>query len=218
METYLFYAYLKYAKKNELTFLPKLFSLPRWAIVFFVLTIIACLGGAIFTLIGSYILSLLSLALEIIFGAIFYYLYEKYQVNYSDYEYENYKEHCLTLMNWLKEFEVEIDDIRDIYDSIGNKIEQLKAEEDKANSSVERWLNALIIPTIIAIIAGVIDKQDDIANMITYPITIVILFAVAYGLISVVRKMIHFPEKRKIEQMECFSNDLRGIMFFTKEK
>ena len=95
---------------------------------------------------------------------------------------------------------------------------RFELEEDKIKARGEKWLQTLIIPTIIAIITAVIAKQDSIEIMLTYTFAIVMIFAVVYGGISVIRSISFFPEKRRIKQMECFMNDLHSALFFMKRK
>lgn len=218
METYLFYLYLKFAKENKQTFWPKLFSRPAGVIVFFILTLAACAVGAFSSLLGWDIVALISLGCEILFGAVFYYLSEKYRIDFCDSEYGKYEEYCLKLLDHFEKTGIKKEDIGEVYDSVYKKIDCLKLEEDKIKARGEKWLQTLIIPTVIAIITAVIAKQDSIEIMLTYTFAIVIIFAVVYGGISVVRSISFFPEKRRIKQMECFMNDLHSVLFFMKRK
>lgn len=218
METYLFYAYLKYAKDNKQSFWPKLLSRPISVILFFSLTIVSCVCGAIFALLGWSIVALIGMAGEIIFGIIFYHCSEKYQIEFCIEEYDKYTAYCSNLHKWLKKFNKRsADDIQELYDRIQTKIVHLKAEEESSKARGERWLQTLIIPAIIAIITAIITKQEDVEMMLAYAFTIVILFAVVYGTIAVIKSISYFPQKRKIEQMECFASDLQGVLDLIKD-
>ncbi len=213
METYLFYAYLKFAKQNRQSFWPKLLSRPIGVIIFFSLTLLSCVCGAIFSILGWSVAALICIVCEIVFGSIFYHRSEKYQIEFCAQEYGKYKNYCMKLYEWLKQFDKESnDDIQKLYDRIQAKIIRLKAEEECEKSRGDRWLQTLIIPTIIAIITAIIAKQESIGTMFAYTFAIVTLFAVIYGAGAIIKSISFFPQKRSIEQMECFASDLLGVL------
>ena len=90
----------------------------------------------------------------------------------------------------------------------------MKTEEENSKARGDRWLQTLIIPAIIAIITAIITKQENIEEMIAYALAIVILFAVVYGIVAIIKTISFFPQKRRIEQMECFASDLQGVLDF----
>ena len=59
-----------------------------------------------------------------------------------------------------------------------------------------------------------VTKQENIEEMIAYALTIVILFAMVYGTIAIIKSISFFHQKRRIEQMECFASDLQGVLDF----
>ena len=213
METYLFYAYLKYAKKNKQSFWPKLLSRPVSVIIFFSLTLLSCVYGAIFSLLGWSIAALIGMIGEIVFGILFYNYSEKYHIDFCVEEYDKYTEYCSNLHEWLEKFNKQsADDIQELYNKIQAKIVCMKTEEEHSKARGDRWLQTLIIPAIIAIITAIITKQENIEEMISYALAIVILFAVVYGTIAIIKSISFFPQKRRIEQMECFASDLQGVL------
>ena len=219
METYLFYAYLKYAKENKQSFWPKLLSRPRSVIIFFSFTLISCVCGAIFALSGWYIASLIGMAGEIVFGIVFYNCSEKYQIEFCAEEYDKYAAYCSNLRKWLEKFNKQsTDDIQELHDKIQAKITRLKAEEENSKARGDRWLQTLVIPAVIAIITAIITKQENVNAMLAYAFAIVILFAVVYGSIAIIKSISFFPQRRKIKQMECFASDLQGVLDLIKNK
>lgn len=218
METYLFYHYLKIAKENKQTFWPKLFSRPIEIVVFFILTLVSCIASPVFVILRWELAVIIALVFEMVFGALFYFLSERHRINFCDSEYGKYEEYCIKLLDSFKQLKIKEEDISEICGSVSKKIDSLKAEEDKSNAKEERWLQTLIIPTTIAIITAVIAKQNDIVNMLAYTFIIVVIFAVVYGLISIVRRFSFYPQKQRIEQMECFLSDLQSIVFFIRHK
>ena len=59
-----------------------------------------------------------------------------------------------------------------------------------------------------------LNKQENIEEMLAYALVIVLLFAVVYGTIAIIKSIGSFPQKRRIEQMECFASDLQGVLDF----
>ena len=213
METYLFYLYLKFAKENKQTFWPKLLSRPISVIIFFLLTLLSCVCGAIFALLGWYIAALIGMVGEIVFGILFYNCSEKYHIEFCVEEYDKYTGYCSNLHKWLKKFNKHsADDIQELYNKVHAKIVRMKTEEENSKARGDRWLQTLIIPAIIAIITTIIARQENIGEMITYAFAVVILFAVVYGIVAIMKTISFFPQKRRIEQMECFASDLQGVL------
>lgn len=218
METYLFYAYLKYSKENNQSFWPKLISRPANVIVFFVLTIISSICGLIFSLCQWHIASTISISFEILFTTIFYFVSEKYRIDFSTAKYEDYKSYCLKLYDWIKEFDIgTVDRVEALYQNVVAKKQQLELEEENKNSRGERWLQTLIIPVIIAIITTASSRQENMSEMIVSTFLIISMFIVVYGAISAIRSIINFPQKRKIKQMECFATDLNALLSIIKQ-
>jgi hypothetical protein len=219
METYLFYAYLKYAKESKQHFWPKLLSKPIGVIIFFSLTLLSCIGGAVSSFLGWDIAALIFIAGEIIFGIAFFYRLEKFHICFCVEEYEKYKKYCFNLRKWLKQFDQHSDtDIQELHGRIQANITRLRAEYESEKARGDRWLQTLIIPMVIAIITAIITKQESIESMFAYSFVIVALFVVIYGAISVIKSISSFPQKRTIEQMECFSSDLQSILDLADNK
>ena len=218
METYLFYLYLKFARDNKQTFWPKLLSRPVTVIIFFILTLVACIAGTILSLCGKTSIALITLVGEIVCVIFFNFFTERYKINFCDSEYGTYEEYCMKLLEFLKQYKISENDLPEIYERICNKMDNMKTEEDKIKLRNERWLQTLIIPTVIALITAVIAKQNDVMQMLTYTFTIVIIFSVIYGIFSLIKSITFFHKKHKIKQMECFANDLNSITFFINHK
>ena len=156
---------------------------------------------------------------EFVFGIIFYNCSEKYQIEFCVEEYDKYKKYCFNLRKWLKQFDQHSDtDIQELHGRIQAKITRLRAEYESEKARGDRWLQTLIIPTVIAIITAIITKQESIESMFAYTFVIVALFVVIYGTIAIIKSISYFPQKRKIEQMECFSSDLQSILDLADNK
>ena len=117
----------------------------------------------------------------------------------------------------MKSFDVNsIKDVKIVFDRITIKIDKMKAERESSNARLDKWLQILIIPVVIAIITAIVAKQISIEKMISYSISIIVLFAIIYGTILIFREISYLPKKRRIAQMECFANDLQAILDINK--
>ncbi len=217
METYLFYAYLKYSKENKQSFWPKLTTRPVLVIVFFILTLVSSICGIVFSLFQWHIATWIAITAEIIFGILFYTFSEKYHIDFCSSEYKTYKNYCLKLYDWLQEFDVNtLTGVESLCHSITAKITQLKSEEESKNARSERWLQALFIPVIIAIITTSISHHENVGEMVLSTFSIVTFFILVYGVVSTIKSISNFPQRRKIKQMECFATDLNALISIIK--
>lgn len=218
METYLFYAYLKYSKENNQSFWPKLTSYPASIIIFVILIFLSGFFSIVFSLLKWYIASMVGIAFEITFVIIFYYIFEKYRIDFSSAEYKDYRNYCLKLYDWIKEFDIStVEKVEDLYHNVVAKKQQLELEEETKNSRGERWLQTLIIPVIIAIITTASSRQANMGEMILSTFLIISIFILIYGTVSATKSIINFPQKRKIKQMECFATDLNALLSIIKQ-
>lgn len=217
MENYLFYAYLNFAKDNKQTFWPKLLSQPKAIIIIFSLVFVSCLSASVFALFNCLIGVIISITVELIFGGIFCWLSDKHHIDFCFEEYSKYKKYCNDLFLWMKSFDVNsIKDVKIVFDRITIKIDKMKAERESSNARLDKWLQILIIPVVIAIITAIVAKQISIEEMISYSISIIVLFAIIYGTILIFREISYLPQKHRIAQMECFANDLQAILDINK--
>lgn len=216
MDTYLFYAYLKYAKENKQSFWPKLLSKPVGVIIFFSLTLIFCLCGTISMLMGWTLVAGISILGEVVFSIFLCHYLEKYQIKFCIEEYDKYKDYCLKLYEWIKQFDVQNrDNIQVLHDRIQTKIVRLKEEEHHLRG--DHWLQTLIIPVIITIIAAVVANQTSVETVLAEAVTILMVFGIIYGFVIMIINIGLFPQKRQIRQMECFASDLQGVLDLIKD-
>ena len=213
MENYLFYAYLNFAKNNKQTFWPKLLSFPLWVIVFFALTCISLATGFILVFFNQSIAAGIAVLLELIFGGIFCWLSDRYRISFCIEEYVKYRKYCNALFLWMNSFEItSVEDIKNLLSRITSKIDKMKAENESSKTRLDKWLQILIIPVVIAIITAIIAKQNSLEEMISYTTIIIVLFVIVYSAMLIFREISYLPQKHRIAQMECFANDLQAIL------
>lgn len=212
MEKYLFYMYLKYIKENELTFWQKFFKMPKHIICLVVGVLISAILAVVATFVQILWLICVSILAEAICCIALNVFIERYQINFSEISYEEYKKYCIGTLSWLKKFDLSDDEIISMHERIEKQILSIKEEQKRNSEHVFKWLQALIIPVIVSIVTTIIAKETSVTNMVVYAAVILILFAILYGIGVAVKSLMLFPEKRKIEQMECFASDLQGAI------
>ena len=79
-------------------------------------------------------------------------------------------------------------------------------------------MQALIIPVIIAIITTSISHQENVGEMVLSTFSIVTIFILVYGVVSTIKSISNFPQRRKIKQMECFAIELNALLSILKNK
>lgn len=178
MEKRLFNLYLKYIEESCPPVWERLAKIPKKLIAylgcmigFYLISIIflpvaKCLNGT-----WSFVFSGLSIVfviLSIIFGCFLFTETEKYEIDVSDNAMKDYWDYCYIIRNWFQKaflsdkeknderINVEILEIKkrvDLY--LQNQSETI----DKRDARIDKWIQALAIPFILAIITSVIEKM-----------------------------------------------------------
>ncbi len=214
MDNYLFYMYLKYLKDNKLTFWSKLLKQPPVAIILFVIIIISGISSIILSFINiNYYFILGSILLEIISCAVLYFYTENYRITCSERKAEDYKEYCKKIRIWLNSCGIIDREVVEVLHSrVIENIEQLKSLDKESLERTDKWLQALIIPIVLAIITTSISNVSDIAVIFKNTLIIIICFVSVYCIFIAVQKISNFPNKRMIEKLNCFASDLQGVL------
>ncbi len=86
-----------------------------------------------------------------------------------------------------------------------------KGQIDRRNR-IEKWLQIIIVPIILAMFAEIIREQKDLSLLFAYTATMIIVIA-SFGLMFLnCYNTFEFFKKRKLEQMKSFADDLQGIL------
>lgn len=212
MDRYLFYMYLKYLKDNKLTFWYELWKQPKMAIFLFAIVIISGIALLVFIFINKYLM-LISIIMEIVSCVILYFYTENYRITCSKNKTEEYRKYCKDIKIWLNSCGIKDKEAVEVLHSrVIESIEQIKSLDKESQERTDKWLQALIIPVVLAIITTVISNVSDIAVMFNNTLIIIICFVSVYCIFTSTQKISSFPQKRMLEQLNCFASDLQSVL------
>lgn len=214
MDNYLFYMYLKYLKDSKLTFWPKLLKQPPVTIILLVIIIISGMASIILSFVGiNYYFMLGSILLEIISCAILYFYTENYKITCSESKAEDYKKYCKDIKIWLNSCGIrDRESVEVLHSRVIESIERIKSLDKESQERTDKWLQALIIPILLAIITTSISNVSDISVMFKNMLIIIIGFVSVYCIFIALQKISNFPNKRMMEKLNCFASDLQGVL------
>lgn len=230
MEKRLFNLYLKYIEEHCPSVWARLNKIPRK---------IKChMGGMII----SYVLALISLYVSkslnetwalivasssilfliscVVFGLFLFFSTEKYEIDVSDKTIKEYWQYCFGVRNWfLNEFILEKLSEKDLDDNITEVrkrvdlylLEQAQKIESR-NSRIDKWVQALAVPFVLAIITSVLDKSEATVNAISEIFAILLVFVALFGVVWTIYSVVRVFKRQKLEQMKRFSEDLQGAL------
>lgn len=213
MENYLFYAYLKWQKENKENTIYKLFKMPILAKILLVILFLTAILSFVFIFNNMLIASVINMLIESTCCIITFFYTERLQTKNCNDGFTKYEAYCFKLYAWINSFSIsKEDEIIAIRKRIIKKAETLKSDDSKQKDKVEKWLQILVIPIVLAVVNNVINNQTDISLIITYVISILILFVTIYVVIYTVLAIKNVFSKKRINQYQCFANDLQGIL------
>lgn len=218
MENCLFYAYLKYQKDNKLNVWKYLLSHHKHIFITFVILVILAIFEVVVTFSNIDCLIWSFLVIEFFVYMLLYHFTEKDLIKFSYINYEKYCNYCEKLKEWLEIFGINsYESVNELLQRIKFQISEIKVEKEKKQNRFDKWLQTLVIPIVITMITTIITKQDDLENMINIVVVILIVFVMSYIIATSINKVRYLPEKRRIEQMQCFANDLQGVLDYIKK-
>lgn len=151
--------------------------------------------------------------LAVVICFIMYIMTERFQINTSDSFMSKYQSHCSELSEWLEENNITTDyKIHLLHKRIIEHINEKKAELKEQNDRVDKWTKTLAIPILLAVITAVMNKENSIRDSILFSLSLVIIFTISCCIVWGMRIIIQFPDKRKIEQMKFFADDLQDLL------
>lgn len=145
---------------------------------------------------------------------------EKYEIEVSDKTIKEYWEYCYGVRKWFSEefnmFKQTNDKIDEYLKEVKKRIDSYLIEQSKksenVNSRIDKWVQALAIPFVLAVITAILDKNDAIAMAISEILAIILVFFVFFGGVWIIYGVIKLFIKQKYEQMKRFSEDLQGAL------
>lgn len=239
MEKHLFNLYLKhikdtYGSTKKITKLPKKLIVLLFAIMCTFVAAIVCLAimkgqaGNLLTIFA--IASVLLIVISLVLCFVLFSATEKHEIQTSAQTMKEYWEYCYSIRDWFeKTFVVE----KASKENIDENIQEVKARLDsyldtqlesanKRNDRIDKWIQALAIPFVLALITGVLEYNSDMIEAVSTIFSIVVIFAYIIGGIWIVWNIKKLFNKHKIEQLKYFSEDLQGaldsVKYYNKPK
>lgn len=105
-----------------------------------------------------------------------------------------------------------IKEIKEIKNRVDTYRQELNDDAEKRANRMDKWIQALAIPFVLAIITAVIDKNDDISKAVAIIFSIILVGVVLFGIFWLSNNFKSLLRKQKIEQLKLFSEDLQGII------
>lgn len=216
MESILFDSYRKYQKNKKDNIVKAIFKLPLIAklllgsmMLFFIFSVVIIFVESLRNSIYFY-----CLVLEAILCVVLYFYTENYQIKSSDTRLCIYQSYCADIKAWLDAlgFIVTAENITEIINRTQKKMVLLENERDKRRGRIDKWIQILIIPILLAVFSAIIKDQTDLSLLLTYAFAMLISFGSIVVAFYNCYNIIDFFRKRKIEQLKSFAEDLQGVL------
>lgn len=215
MEQILYKNYLKYLKDNKKPLYKTLLSIPKCAAG--ILAALVLSGAVTFVFmcaekLRQYII--IPLAFEVVFSIVAYFYSEHYEINNSEIYMNNYKEHCSDIYAWLQDISISItkDSIIEIKRRIDVKLEKIEKTKEKNRNTIERIIQVIVIPFVLAMFAALIKNESDASVIVAYGVYFIFfpiaLLITLFGLFEVFNMI----NKNEFNKLKNFSDDLQGIL------
>lgn len=213
MEELLFYNYLNYQKTQSAPLGKRIFQFPRIPLFFCFLSLLAMLVGIIAMICNAQVVAIIAVIIEVSSGFALEYTLEDFKIKNSKDRITKFYTYSLNLKDWLISNLVEdVKDICEIKSRIEKRIATYKKEQDALSERIDKWLQILAVPITILAITYIINQTIPLVEKMSYVISILLVFGILYGFISIMKNISRFIGKRKAEQMEYFAEDLQAIL------
>ena len=214
MERKYLYNYLLYQKEHNKASWKKLMRLP-WYMLLLLSVSFALLITTFFLdcfLSNKIPVIILEIAAMII-TFITFFLCENYIITTSKATLQNYAKSRTSFNEWLKTVRIDSDEDKKLL--LSRVKEYISSQEENQKRIADRWdkwLQVLVIPVVLTLMTTIIANQKDVSLIIASVISIMLIFGMIYGLIILLRTVSDLPLKRRINQMQCFAEDLQSTM------
>ena len=94
------------------------------------------------------------------------------------------------------------------------EIEKSERQRITTQEHIEKWMQILIIPILLAVFSVIINGQTDLEILLEYTIVFFIILGSIACMLFNCYNFLGFYKKRKLEQMKSFYSDLQGILDF----
>lgn len=219
MDEYIFDIYCEWRKKQNGKLFEKIKKFPKSTIISF----FVCILGVFFPL--FLIININNLKawqitsftiLEILCCIIMNSLAQKIKTTNSKKRYTNYINYCFSLK---KELLIALNDLgqSDTYiitlkKAVDKKIEKMQNSYDNIFNRIDTLFKILLIPVLLAIIAGVSKGKTPIADIITISLLFTIIIFLLYISILGIARFLGLIIEDEIQRYKDFATDLNSIL------
>ena len=163
---------------------------------------------------------ILFLILCVVFGLLLFFSTEKYEIAISDKSMNDYWQYCFGIRKWfISNFVVghpsstDVDnDISEVKKRVDSYLLEQSHIVEHRNARIDKWVQALAIPFILAIITSILDKRETIILAVSEILAILLVFATLFGIVWTIISVLKVIKRKKFEQMKRFSEDLQGAL------
>ena len=215
METILFENYQKYQKEHRDNLFRALFKLPLIAIIMLITLLVSTVLGIISTFVKEIsIIFPYTILVEAVLCVVIYFYTDHFRIENSGTRLTKYANYCGQIASWLKStgFVFNQTNVEQLIKRLSAKLDKIENERLKRKEDIEKWIQILIIPVLLAVFSQSIQKQENVAVLLSFAV-VVLTFVGLIGIsILSINNIIEFFRKRKIEQLRGFVDDLQGVL------
>lgn len=212
METFIFYNYLKWKKDTKNDTINKIIKMPTIPKLLIILLISSGILSIV-TLFVSQKLSSIFIIIEVLSGIISFINSEKMFIDNSPQKYQDFKEYCKNLRNWLKSFDIKSEEqISTLKNRINHTVIEAKEKSKIKKENAEKWLQVLLIPIILAVANNIINTQTEMNKVIAYIFSIMIVFLSIYTTTIALVSATSIFDNWQISKYERFYNELQSVL------
>ena len=145
--------------------------------------------------------------------SLFFYT-ENFQIKNSDIRFLVYKEYCDKILQWLIDCGIIVtkENIIELMLRVEKEIEKAEKQRAITRERIDKWIQILIIPILLAVFSAIIKAQTDLTVLFAYTFAfLIVLGSIALAFINCYN-ILDFFKKRKLEQLKSLYNDLQGVL------
>lgn len=214
MEQLLLYRYLDFRRKQSAQPGDKLKRIPFRIGALFVAVFVSTIFSPT-ALLSSWDrwIGIAAVLCEIVLAIVLAIEVERFCITNSHAHMQRYWEYCSQLKDALSEANIHSrEDITEIRERLEKQIQSMHAERQASNTFYGKIAEIFAIPVILSIITTCIGQRNDIGEMVSLVISILLAAGMLFSLWLLIRSALRFPKKLRLEQMTEFCNDLQGVL------
>ena len=220
MEKVIFNCYKKFQKETKENLFKAIFKLPKFPLILLIMdvvtTVVYFIGMVVFNNVS---IVLVCLIIEVVICIILYFYTEHYDVKISRARLNEHIEYYSKVVTWLKNIGVNVtkENVLVIKEQFEKQIKRTEEQQKNKNDQIERWIQVLFIPIVLAAFTIMMERQTGIKEIIKQTILIAFCLVVVVFAILPLYQYWDFLKKRKIVQMRNLVDDLQGVLYTQTE-